>query len=540
MHWFALCCGALLAFAPPAADSYPRRADIDILGYRYAVVLSDANDEIRMDATIEFRFVAGGRNDLTLDLIGVNDTGRGMVVDAVTDSAGPLSFSHRADRLAITLRQPGTTGTIGRVSIRYHGIPAAALRIGPNRHGARTFASDNWPDLARHWLVGIDHPYDKATSEFIVTAPARYQVVSNGLLLEETDLDGGLRRSHWKQSVPIATWLQTLGVARFAVEHSGAVDGIPIQAWVYPESRQQGFAEFGGPTKKAFRFFNDHVGPYAYEKLANVESTAAGGGMEAATAIGYSQELIGTPRAREVIVHEIAHQWFGNAVTEADWDDVWLSEGFATYFTLLFTEYDAGRDAFVAGLQEDRARVLAFDATHPGYRVVHDGLTDMAKVTTRQTYEKGGWTLHMLRGVIGSEAFWRGIREYYRRYRDANATTDDFRRVMEVTSGRDLGWFFRQWLTRSGAPVVKAGWRHDPATGQVVITLEQTQPGEPFRIPMDVGLRYRGEADLHIERIELTGRRGEFRIASERGPEAVMLDPGLWVLMEATVARTSR
>ena len=259
--------------------------------------------------------------------------------------------------------------------------------------------------------------------------------------------------------------------------------------------------------------------------------------MEAATAIGYTPRLVGTPRMREVIVHEIAHQWFGNAVTEADWDDVWLSEGFATYFTLLFTEHDAGRDAFVAGLRRSRATVLDYDARHPGYRVVHDGLTDMRQVTSTQTYQKGAWTLHMLRGVVGTEIFWRGIREYYRRYRDANASTDDFRRLMEEASGRELTWFFRQWLTRSGSPVVRGHWRHDAAAGQVVLVLEQTQAGEPFRVPMEVSVRYRGDAGVRVERVELLGQRGEFRIAVEGEPETVHLDPDLWVLMDAELTR---
>ena len=103
--------------------------------------------------------------------------------------------------LEIALRRPGATGERGSVVIRYHGLPAAALRIGPNKHGDRTFSSDNWPDLARHWLIGVDHPYDKAISEFIVTAPAHYQVVSNGLLVEETDLGDGFRRTHGRPPI---------------------------------------------------------------------------------------------------------------------------------------------------------------------------------------------------------------------------------------------------------------------------------------------------------------------------------------------------
>ena len=162
----------MLVVGSATSDPYPRNPDLDILAYRYVLALSDSSDQIRMDATVEFGFLAGGRTRLSLDLVGRNDSGKGMVVDRVADSAGPLDFSHRDNRLEVVLRRPGSAGERGAVSIRYHGLPAAALKIGPNKFGDRTFSSDNWPDLARHWLVGVDHPYDKAGSEFIVTAPA--------------------------------------------------------------------------------------------------------------------------------------------------------------------------------------------------------------------------------------------------------------------------------------------------------------------------------------------------------------------------------
>ncbi len=331
----------------------------------------------------------------------------------------------------------------------YHGVPAGGLLVGPNKHGDRTFFSDNWPNKARQWLPVVDHPYDKATAEFRVTAPAHYQVVSNGLLVEETDLGDGRRLSRWRQSVPIASWLYVLGVARFAVEHRPAWKGLPIETWVFPQDRDRGFEAFAEPTVAALDFFSTRVGPYSYERLANVQANGLKGGMEAATSILYGDDSVSGPPRRwdSVIVHEIAHQWFGNAVTEGDWDDVWLSEGFATYFTHLFVEHAEGRDAFVAGLRADRDQIRAFDLKNPGYRIVHDNLSDMKQVTTGAgTYRKGAWTLHMLRGVVGDEAFWSGIREYYRLYRDKNASTADFRRVMEEASGRELGWFFDQWL----------------------------------------------------------------------------------------------
>ena len=150
-------------------------------------------------------------------------------------------------------------------------------------------------------------------------------------------------------------------------------------------------------------------------------------------------------------------------MTEKDWDEVWLSEGFATYFTLLFTEHNAGRDAFVAGLRsQPDARARGGEAL-PGIAVVHDNLADMRKVLNPLVYQKGGWVLHMLRGTIGTDTFWRGIREYYRRYRDGSATSDDLRRVMEDASKQDLKWFFDQWLRRPISPSFDGSWRYDAA-----------------------------------------------------------------------------
>ena len=152
--------------------------------------------------------------------------------------------------------------------------------------------------------------------------------------------------------------------------------------------------------------------------------------MESASAIFYDDDVVTGVRSerwRNVIIHEIAHQWFGNSVTEYDWDDVWLSEGFATYFTLLFIEHAYGRDAFVEGLLKSKESVLKFQHANPEYTIIHKNLSDMSQVLTNQIYQKGAWTLHMLRGVVGTEAFWQGIRQYYQTFRDANATTADFR-----------------------------------------------------------------------------------------------------------------
>ena len=456
-----------------------------------------------------------------------------MTVSAVTCDGKPAPFTHVANRLRITLTQAATAGGEVSCTTTYRGIPAGGLRIMNNIHGERTAFSENWPDNARHWLPMIDHPYDKATGEFIVTAPAHYQVVANGLLVEETDLAGGLRRTHWKQSVPIASWLYALGMARFSARHYATSKGVPQQVWVFPQDAATGERVFDLTGRRAFDFFSEQIGPYAYEKLAHVQAAGLGGGTEHASVIFYGEK--GVAAGNAPVVHEVAHQWWGNAVTERDWDDVWLSEGFATYFTLLYTEHFEGRDAFVHGLRSSRERILQLEQKTPDTPVIHRNLSDMRRVLNQFVYQKGGWTLHMLRYQLGTERFWDGIREYYRRYQNQNASTDDLRLVMEQASGKDLSWFFAQWLTRSGVPALAGSWHFDRAAKQLVVELTQTQSGEPYRLPLEVGISMPGAGAPRVERLELTDRKGRFAFPVDSEPAEVTLDPDTWMLMETPV-----
>ena len=241
-------------------------------------------------------------------------------------------------------------------------------------------------------------------------------------------------------------------------------------------------------------------------------------------------------RWRNVVIHEIAHQWFGNAVTESDWNDVWLSEGFATYFTLLFIEHAYGRDEFAAGLRDSRKTVTDFYAKTPGYRVVHENLADMAQVTNAMTYQKGSWVLHMLRQQMGDDRFWAGIRDYYARFRNANASTTDFRLAMERASGQDLAPFFQQWLYRGGVPRIEGTWQWDATSKQLVVLLTQSQPGEPFQLPLDIGISL-GGGRTRVEHSEFRGQSGRFVFAVDQEPQAVELDPNVRVLFDGRLTR---
>jgi aminopeptidase N len=527
---FAL--GITLCTTPlSATDTYPRQAGIDVQHYRFALTLNDSTNEISGDATVTIRFVKAGVTSFFLDLATAAN-GKGMTVTSVTSDSAALHFSHTGDHLAITLGSPSKAGELRQFTVAYHGIPASGLYIGTNRYGERAFFSWNWPDKARQWLPMVDHPSDKATSEFIVTAPSKYSVVSNGLLQDEILPGNGSKITHWKQSVPIASWLNAIGVEQFAVHHAGMVKGIELQTWVAHQDRDNGIITFEEPARQAIEFYSEHIGPYSYEKLANVSAAFGGGGTEHASSIFYGEKSVTNKPATELVAHEVAHQWFGDSITESDWDDAWLSEGFATYFTLLFTEHYSGRDAFVNGLV--RARVTALSAEKRLKEpVVHRNISDLRGVIPPLVYQKGGWVLHMLRGQIGTDTFWKGIRAYYAEYRNSSATTNDLRRVMEETSGQKLDWFFDQWLNRDFSPALVGTWSYDDAGKKIVIDLAQTQTGGTYRLPLEIGLAADSAGrPPKIAKIEMTEAKQHFEIPADSAPRDVILDPNTWVLMD--------
>ncbi len=516
-----------------AADAYPRQPGVDVQHYIFRVSLRDDSNEITGEATTVLKFVKDGITEAALDLTSASN-GKGMTVDSVSSDGGAVPYQHEADRLRLTF-PAAKAGEIRQFTVKYHGVPGAGLKIVTNKFGDRVFFSVNWPDMARQWLPTIDHPYDKATSEFFVTAPAKYQVVANGLLLEQIDLGDGRRTTHWKQSVPIATWLDNIGVAQFSSRNFARAAGVQLQSWLFYQDRDAGIATFEQPLRRAIEFYNDSIGPYPYEKLAAVEAAGMGGGMEHASEIFFGERGVTGRPAFSLVAHETAHQWFGDSVTESDWDDVWLSEGFATYFALLTTEHYEGREAFVAGLKRSRTSVFTAEGRMPGVAVVQD--KPWKGIPNQVVYQKGAWVLHLLRGQVGTEKFWAGIREYYHRFRDGNASTADFRKVMEEASGQSLGWFFQQWVYRPGSPVLEGGWQYDAGSHRIEIELTQTEPGAAFRLPVEIGVTSAAGAPLKISTIQMTEKRQHFSIASDLEPASVELDPNTWLLAQVHFAR---
>ena len=520
------------------ADTYPRNYAIDVLHYRFEVAVNDNNNEIIGKASISIQFKKSNIKQFRLDLMNQTEKrkGKGMLVQSISSNHQTLNFTHAGDSLMIQLAKPSTQDTVITFEIQYKGIPEEGLRIIPNKFGDRTFFSENWPNKTRHWLPSIDHPYDKATSEFIVTAPAKYQVVSNGLLMEESVLGNNTKLTHWKQSVPVSCWLFVLGVAEFAVQQVDQFNGKAIQTWVYPQDREAGFADFAEPTKQVLSFYSDYVGPFAYEKLANVQSTVSGGGMETSSAIYYAEKLITGKkevRLRNVVIHEIAHQWFGNAVTESTWDDAWLSEGLTTFFTLLFIEHAYGHDEYIAGVKNAKKSVYDYIKKDSLFSIVSNRSAETGDVTSGLTYQKGAWIMHMLRDKIGEVNFKKGIQAYYKKYFNANATTHDLIAEMEKAANQNLKPFFNQWLNKPDNLKLSWTWDYDEASKQILIHVQQHQSsGFIFDVPVEFGIMKNGVAEQQLVKQQLNTKTADFKIPSATKPAFVSLDPRTVLLFD--------
>ena len=513
------------------ADHYPINKNIDVIHYAFNLSLSDSTNEILGSTLVTVKFKEAGMQNLRLDFVNKTDLrqAKGMVVESVMMGNTQINYTHQNDELIIFLPTPSTQLQVVTFTIKYHGIPYDGLRIGATKWGDRSFFNENWPNRGRHWLPIIDHPHDKATSEFIVKAPSHYKVVSNGLLQEESDLGNNTKLTHWKQSVPVSSWLFVLGVADFAVKYVDQFQGKSIQTWVYAKNREAGFYDFDEPTKKVLEFYSNYVGPYAYEKLANIQTPSVNGGMETSSAIFYGEDLVTgkrEERTRNVVIHEIAHQWFGNAVTETTWDDAWLSEGFATFFTLLFIENEYGKDEYTKGILKAKKTVYDLSAKMPAFSIVSDRTAEKEVVTSGITYQKGAWVLHMLRNLIGEAAFKKGIQNYYATYFNANTSTDAFIVEMEKASNKDLKLFFKQWLYQPINPTINASWNYDATTQKLKIHLNQTQGDQfLFTVPVEMGYYKKGDTKPTLLTLNLKNKEQDFTFSVKNSIDKLELDP---------------
>ena len=505
-------------FCIAAIEVAAQNPSVDVLHYAIDVTLPRSGGEMAASAELTIAPRTVPLESVVLDF-------GALTIDRVSVEGEDAQWTRDGDRLTIAAAR--ATRDPFRVRIAYHGNPADGLVLQQNKHGRFGVFADNWPNRAHQWFPAVDHPSDKATVEFRVTAPEAFDVIANGTLIESASLQNGSKRWHWSESTPIPVHCMVIGATEFAIVRAGEDEGIEVSYYLYPGDRDAGVLQFGR-VEQMLDFYSDVVGPYPYEKLAIVESSTRFGGMENASAIFLDEKRIHDTESLEgLVAHEIAHQWFGDSVSQREWHDLWLSEGFATYFGALFFERANGSDEMrriMRGNRDDYLRVPGL-ATRPIY---DPAITDLTKLLNALSYDKAAWVLHMLRGVIGDKAFFAGIRDYYAANRNGNASTAELRAIMERHAKQPLGWFFQQWIYEAGHPVFTTKWTW--RRGKLTVNVGQTQPGTVFRTP--AVLEVRDAAGAHRENVVIDERSERFELDAEVRPTEVVLDPEEWILRQ--------
>ncbi len=514
---------AILGSPVAAISQNPPARPFDILHYDLRLTISDQNDTLRGVAVISLR--AQRRfTRIHLDFAGLHAT-------LIEMNHTPLEYHETPKGLDILLNERTAPGELLQLKMSYVGKPRDGLIIRKNKYGRRTFFADNWPNRAHFWFPCFDHPSDKATVRFQITAPYKYSIVANGRLQSRRNNLDGMQTVVYDEAVPIPTYCMVFGAAEFEVYYPNAAATVPLSFWIFPQDIRDALHDFRR-SNNMLKYYRQRFGRFPYEKLSLVQSSTRFGGMENASAIFFAERSIGTPRNIEgTAAHEIVHQWFGDFLTIRDWSQLWLSEGFATYFGMQYFEYADGADSFRVKLRRSRARYLSRKkwTEQPIITQIPENLYDLLNPNN---YTKGGWVLHMLRRLVGEEVFWKGIRTYVANFGGGNVTTRDFRETMETVYGKSLEWFFRQWIYQGGIPELEITYFWDRATKNERVRVRQLQKGPAMKLPLE--LAFYGPAVVH-KMIWLKEKEKQFVFYFSEPPEKLVVDPGVDLLAKYRV-----
>ncbi len=385
---------------------------------------------------------------------------------------------------------------------------------------------------ARFWFPSYDSPDDKATTEQFITVEKGETAIANGELLETVENTDGTKTFHYKMSVPHSTYLTSFVVGTYA-KVSDSYKNIPLGFYLYPGKESVGQKAYE-KTKEIMRVYEELTGiAFPYNKYdQTVVANFNFGGMEniTATTMADTEVFFNPPGIVEDLVsHELAHSWFGDLVTCRNWSELWLNEGFATFMEAAYREKTYGRADYLRKIREDAAQYFVDEAInkhrHALFNIIANPKDDSIFDIT--TYQKGGAVIHTLRETVGTENFWKAINLYLNRHKFENVETVDLQKAMEEVSGKDLSWFFRQWVYSGGYPKLNVKQTYNPTTKHLNLTVMQTQTvdkitPEAFVLPMDVEITTVNGTTT--EKIEVKKRVEKFSFKVDGKPSKIVFD----------------
>jgi len=463
---------------PESSSSGPARfyeyPETDFLRYEIALVL----DPVKRTAAARIEYEARAIEDLKtvrLDLMAGEQW-----LPEFRQGDELLEFHRDGDRISLALHKPVAAGDTFSFSCEISGTPPDGLYFGETRRGDPCAYLDHYSVRARGWLPCEDHPADRAHFALTLAVPAGFDAVMTGAQRPASIEPWATRGwSTWESETAseIPAYLLGVAVASFArLEEQG-------DERIVPHFLYEADVEVARPAlvyhARWIALLEQAIGPYPYAKYCVVQIPTRWGGMELAGNTFLSERVFEGHRGGiGTLAHELAHMWFGDGVGYADWYEVWLSEGFASYFGP-WLDAQTGGPSLEQAMAGQRDRWLSSDVGHT-LPVRWRGYENPDAALNANTYPKGAWILHMLRVELGDEVFFAALRDYYARHVGAAARTPDLVAAFERASGRELDWYFEQWLDRPGCPELVCEWGDDG----LVVRQVQEGPAFEFLLPL--------------------------------------------------------
>jgi aminopeptidase N len=511
--------------AEPGALGGPRSAedDYDLRHVRLQLDLTDTTGKVVHGAAVQkCESRVSSLHQVVLDLIDA------MQVDTVRVDGLPATFTHAQDLLTINLPIPLGIGQSAAVRVAYHGRPPQdGSGMIFDRYNNKAFIwTLSEPLDARRWWPCKNRPDDKADSSRVeITVASWMTATSNGLLESAVPGRPGTMIYTWRERHPIAPYLICATAGDFRrvddVYHQPGGGDMPVQSYVFPDQVNWAQEDFS-ILPDAIGAFGDRFGLYPFlDEKYGITVFGWSGGMEHQTNTSLGWFLIGGDHYFDWInVHELSHQWWGDNITCATWADTWLNEGFASWCEAVWYEHVGGAQAYRDYMNQSEN---VFDPSGPVYNYPDpfDGNT---------VYNKGGWVVHMLRGVLGDSLFFQGLREYRSAWQGRSVTTEQFRASMESTAGRDLGWFFDEWVYGVNRPHYLVSTLSEPSpTGRTVyVHLDQTQTDAAyFTMPVRIRIAAGGTRNFVLWN---DPDHEDLAVSLPAFPANVTVDPDSWIL----------
>jgi aminopeptidase N len=467
--------------------------------------------------------ISASTSSITYDL---SDT---LIVDSIYYHGQAISFSRPGnDALEIQFPSVLNNGKKDSVSIYYKGVPKIA-GFGAFTKGTHSGVPIIWtlsePYGSKEWWPCKNGLSDKADSiDIFITTPLPYRATTNGIQFAE-DSSATARTVYFKHRYPIASYLVAVAATNYAIYEDSILLGgrqLPLLSYVYPEylgvfKTEERF------TKQSFELFTKLFGEYPFmnEKYGHTQF-GRGGGMEHQT-----NSFINWP-ASWLIAHELGHQWFGDKITCASWEDIWLNEGFASYLQFLF-----GTSMNPNGPQANLVALIDAITTEPGGSVKVNDTTNINRIfSTRLSYQKGLYLVHMLRGVLGDTAFFKGVRNYLTdpTLKNGYARTADLQRNLESVSGKKLGEFFKDWYAGEGYPNYTATW-YQNNNNWARVQMQQTPSHSSVSFfEMPIQLQFKGAGRDTVITVDHNYNGKEFWVNIGFKSDTMIIDPYLWIL----------